>query len=96
MHSLRWNGGRVIRDGYLYVYYPEHPNSTKVGQFLYHRLIMELKLGRLLERKEVVHHKDHNKLNNHISNLVLAKNQAEHNKLHKRSRDVKGRFIGGE
>lgn len=37
-----------------------------------HRLIMEGKLGRKLLRTEHVHHIDHNKLNNAISNLVLT------------------------
>lgn len=36
-----------------------------------HRYIMEQFLGRKLHRYEVVHHKDGNKLNNDLDNLVL-------------------------
>jgi hypothetical protein len=37
-----------------------------------HRLVMEQHLGRPLEPDEIVHHSDHDKLNNDISNLVLV------------------------
>ena len=37
-----------------------------------HRWIMENHLGRKLKRSEYVHHIDHNKLNNDISNLMIV------------------------
>ncbi len=46
-----------------------------------HRLVMERYLGRKLKVYEVVHHKDRNKLNNNIDNLVLM-TKKEHDKLH--------------
>ena len=48
-----------------------------------HRLIMETHLGRKLLRKEVVHHKDGNKLNNDIQNLELM-SLSEHARLHQK------------
>ena len=45
-----------------------------------HRLIMEEYLGRKLTSNEVVHHKDGNKLNNDISNLIVMTKQ-EHDKI---------------
>jgi len=46
-----------------------------------HRVVAEIKLGRPLERTEVVHHKDHNKWNNHPDNLEVM-TQAEHARIH--------------
>ncbi len=74
----RWRDGTYLHDGYLYVYSPDHPNKTQGGYVAEHRLIMERMLGRFLERKEVVHHKDKNTLNNELSNLELFASNAEH------------------
>lgn len=46
-----------------------------------HVVAMEAEIGRRLKRNEVVHHKDHNKQNNHISNLELM-TRKEHSRLH--------------
>lgn len=77
-----WNIKKIVSKGdYNYAYVPEHPNATKNGYVLEHRVVMENHLGRLLNTNEVVHHKDGNKKNNHIDNLeVLSKE--EHSKLH--------------
>jgi len=48
-----------------------------------HRYVMELHLGRKLLDSEVVHHKDHNKLNNSPSNLELLASQTDHTQLHR-------------
>lgn len=90
-----WKGGKIIVDGYRYIHKPKHPNSTKDGYVCEHRLVMENKLKRYLTKKEVVHHKDENKLNNKEYNLFLAKNQGEHNKFHIKDRNELGRFISG-
>jgi hypothetical protein len=50
---------------------------------LVHREVMRNHLGRRLTAKEVVHHKDEDKLHNHISNLRLFKSQFWHNLHHK-------------
>ena len=41
---------------------------------LEHREVMESFLGRELDRSESVHHKDHDKSNNSISNLIVMSN----------------------
>ncbi len=88
-----WKGGRRIVDGYMYIYHPFHPNSTKQGYVCEHRLIMEKKLKRYLRKDEVVHHKDNNPLNNNIDNLILVENQGEHNRFHVKERNQKGQFV---
>ncbi len=78
-----WKGGRTIdADGYVRVYAPNHPNCDYKGRVLEHRLVMEKKIGRLLEAAEVVHHKNEVKDDNHPDNLELLPNQSAHVKLH--------------
>lgn len=59
----------------------------KVGdKYLYeHRLIMEEFLNRKLDKNEVVHHKDGNKLNNDLNNLELM-TKHEHDIFHTKQR----------
>ena len=58
-----------------------HPHATRFGYILEHRLKMEKKLGRLLTRHELVHHKNGDKKDNHLSNLKLV-THSEHQKIH--------------
>jgi hypothetical protein len=46
-----------------------------------HRVVAETMLGRPLQRGEVVHHQDENKLNNDPSNLLIMV-QGDHMKEH--------------
>lgn len=55
---------------------------------LLHRHIMEEFLNRKLEKDEVVHHVDGNKLNNDIENLELMLSR-EHHRLHSPSEKMK-------
>ncbi len=91
-----WQGGRIIVDGYYYVYHATHPHKRLGNYVLEHRLIIEKKIGRYLFKDEIVHHKDRNKLNNALNNLVLLKNQSIHNQYHLKSRNKQGRFISEE
>ena len=80
--AYRWKIEKVISKGdYLYAKVSGHPNATKYGYVLYHRIVMENHLGRLLNSNEVVHHKDGNKKNNNIENLIVLKAD-EHSRLH--------------
>lgn len=79
--SGRWKGGRRTDGRYWFIKVPFHPFSKK-GYVLEHRLVMEKKLGRLLRKKEVVHHINSDPRDNRIENLQLLKNNSEHTKLH--------------
>lgn len=59
----------------------DHPNAIKFGYVLYHRIVMENHLNRLLNPNEVVHHKDGDKKNNNISNLEIM-NRSKHSRMH--------------
>lgn len=58
------------KDGYVLVYAPDHPNAHK-GYVYEHRLVMEEKLGRLLESTEIVHHANEDRSDNRPENLTV-------------------------
>ena len=87
-----WKRGVLMLGGYKYILSPNHPNKTKTGYVVEHRLVMEKHLGRLLKKKEVVHHKDENKLNNIIENLVLYESIGKHTSNEHMKKDELGRF----
>lgn len=66
--------------GYRYLFKPEHPDCSKQGYIAEHRLIGEIKLGRRLSKKEVVHHINGLRDDNRIENIVVC-TRAEHNKI---------------
>ncbi len=47
-----------------------------------HRLLAEVYAKRKLKRSEIVHHVNHNKLDNSENNLLICKNQKEHMLIH--------------
>lgn len=63
--------GRHKNHGYVFVQRPEHPNANNKGYVREHRLVMEQKIGRLLESNETVHHINGNKDDNRPENLEL-------------------------
>jgi len=76
---------KATKDGYLYCCtIPPHGEFRKDRNkryIYYHRALMEQKLGRFLKPHEQVDHKDGNKANNDLSNLVL-KVHGEHQRDH--------------
>lgn len=68
-------------DGYIAVYFPDHPKSTKDGYVMEHVLVMECAIGRWLTDDEVVHHINRKKDDNRLENLKLMTN-SEHMRYH--------------
>jgi hypothetical protein len=89
--SPSWKGGVVVlANRYLGVRMPEHPRAYSNGYVYEHILVAEEKLRRPLAPGEVVHHLDHNSLNNDPSNLVVVASHSEHIRLyHRPTRRVK-------
>lgn len=74
-----WRGGRWIDpDGYVMIWKPGHPHASKASYVREHRLVMEEKLGRYLDPKEVVHHLNGVKDDNRPENLELFSCNADH------------------
>ena len=85
MHYARWKrngdpgpvgriprgGGTVDPNGYMRLYYPEHPNARSGGGVYEHTLVMSENLGRPLRKGETVHHKNGIKTDNRLENLEL-------------------------
>lgn len=67
---IPWNKGKgkrfIIDDGYKYI-------LTDNGYVAEHRLVMQKVLGRKLTNKELVHHKNKNRSDNSLGNLMLIK-----------------------
>ena len=68
-------------NGYLYFYDPQNPYANKSGIVYEHIKIMCEHIGRHLKDNECVHHRDRNKLNNSLDNLMLL-TKSEHVSLH--------------
>jgi len=79
--SSRWQGGFKIENGYKLLLVKDHPAATERGYVYAHRYLMEKKLGRYLKTDEVVHHKNMNKLDNRLRNLIIL-SPAEHMRIH--------------
>lgn len=81
-NSLKGIGHKKTRtDGYVSIYFPDHPKSSEDGYIMEHVLVMECFVGRWLADDEVVHHKNRIRHDNRIENLQLLTN-SEHARLH--------------
>lgn len=78
----RWRGGiQKHGDGYVQIIDINHVSADSRGRVLEHRYVVEKYLGRKLSDKEIVHHINHDKLDNHIENLEIL-TRSEHLKRH--------------
>ncbi len=62
------------KEGYIYFLKKGHPNAAKSGYIAEHVFIMSQHLGRSLDEKETVHHKNGIRDDNRIKNLELWSN----------------------
>jgi len=91
--SPTWKGGEYIDvHGYKMKYVGcDKRNRTRNGWSSYkkeHILVIEEYIGRKLEKGEVIHHIDGNKLNNSLDNLVLLKREKNHRVIHNSLQEV--------
>lgn len=93
-NNANYRGGTITDTGYRKIRKIGHPRANSVGYVREHILVMEEKLGRNLESGEVVHHINHNRLDNRPENLELKDSVSAHSKYHasKIDRDARGRF----
>lgn len=107
MNSSWVSDRRISPYGYIMIRSINHPFRNSDDFVFEHRLVAEEYLltdensvevdGKMYLKEEyVVHHKDGNKQNNDVSNLVVM-TKGEHSRLHnqttQRDRDSNGRFI---
>ena len=91
INNENFKGFRKNTNGYL-----EFTRGRLTGK-LVHRHLIEKKISRRLKVNEMVHHKDHNRLNNNIENLEIL-TRKKHSSLHAkentplRKRNSSGQF----
>ena len=75
-----WRGGRTVdAGGYIHIKlvedHPLYPMANAYGYIREHRMVMARHLGRLLQREELVHHKNADKADNRIENLTITRRE---------------------
>jgi len=81
-----WKVEKIVSKGdYNYAVVSNHPNATKHGYVLHHRIVIENHIDRLLNSNEVVHHINGNRKDNCIENLKLMsiEDHSTHHKIGK-------------
>jgi len=81
-----WKGGTFISSGYKFIWNPQHPYANNIGYVREHRLVMEKHLGRYLTNNEIVHHKNHDRLDNNLDNLMII-SKSLHSSIHNKGRE---------
>lgn len=85
-----WRGGKhTRRDGYIFIWKPNHPRSNSKGYVMEHILIAEKAFGKPLPIKAHIHHVNEITSDNRKENLVICENNAYHLFLHQRIRALK-------
>lgn len=73
---------RENKKKYNRVHLPKHPRASKNGLVDLHIVVAEYILNRYLKHGEVVHHKDHNRHNNKIENIMIFDSTTSHSAFH--------------
>ena len=87
---------RLDKDGYIRVYAATHPFANGRIMILEHVAVMEMSIGRRIQKNEVVHHINHVRTDNRLENLKLM-DRKTHCQIHGmqsqlRERKMDGRF----
>lgn len=83
VNTSNWKGGRFVNPtGYVMVMAKDHPDASRAGYMLEHRLVAGMTIGRRLLPTEIVHHKNGDKGDNRPENLEVLPNKREHFKRH--------------
>ena len=78
-----WRGGKTInQNGYVMLTLPEHPRAGANGQVFEHVVVMENILSRHLLPDECVHHINGVRTDNRPENLMLFRDNADHQHYH--------------
>ncbi len=77
-HPEWQEGRRLQKHGYIAIWVPLHPQASSGGSVQEHRLVMEVVLGRMLDRREVPDHLDNIPYHNWPDNLLLHACNADH------------------
>ena len=75
----------ISSHGYVLLWMPEHHLADARGYVYEHRIVAENKIGRRLERGEIVHHIDGNKQNNAPENIEIVHSIAHHRRQHRQA-----------
>ena len=85
--TIKGIGGKTkTSQGYIKIYFPDHPKSGNDGYILEHILVMECYLGRWLTSEECVHHINHIRDDNRLCNLRLM-TKSQHASMHAKERN---------
>jgi len=78
-------------DGYIAIYFPDHPLSNSDGYIMEHQLVMECLIGRHLKKYECVHYinfiRDDNRKEN-LQLMTINEHMSLHSKLRQKTRRI--------
>lgn len=92
LNNYYHKGYIVTHNGYKMVSSPFHPNADSKGYIREHRLVMEKSIGRFLSLDEIVHHINHDKMDNRIDNLEIT-DLATHTRNHHLGKKGRGKDL---
>lgn len=89
-------------DGYIAIYFPDHPCASKDHYVMEHILVMEANIGRHLNEDECVHHINEKRDDNRLCNLLLI-TKSDHMSYHgykrygneKAAKEIISKYIEG-